>query len=179
MRERDSAAVRKYASRKGRRLRVRVLREVYGLGPDADLPCEFCGRVFQAMTLTNEHLRPVEWGGTNDLTNIRLSCADCNWQRDQHGKACLACSQRQPCLLALAWQLPERCVRLSRPRCPLSWNQARMLRRSVARSQNLKTIVRTGRDFLYTDRRAPDSWSLPATWHFGPLPRHRALVAPK
>lgn len=44
-------------------------------------PCRYCKKVFLISDLTVEHLVPLSWGGTNDISNIDLACGPCNRQR--------------------------------------------------------------------------------------------------
>ena len=43
--------------------------------------CCYCNKAFLVENLTIEHVVPLSWGGTNDITNIDLACAPCNQQR--------------------------------------------------------------------------------------------------
>lgn len=44
-------------------------------------PCCYCKSVFLMKDLTVEHLFPLSWGGTNDISNIDLACSPCNQKR--------------------------------------------------------------------------------------------------
>ena len=43
--------------------------------------CCYCNKAFLVENLTVEHVVPLSWGGTNDISNIDLACAPCNQQR--------------------------------------------------------------------------------------------------
>lgn len=40
--------------------------------------CQYCGREAPNVLLHVDHITPVSEGGTNDITNLITSCADCN-----------------------------------------------------------------------------------------------------
>lgn len=40
--------------------------------------CEICGRPLTAAESTVDHITPISRGGTNDISNLRNVCADCN-----------------------------------------------------------------------------------------------------
>ena len=41
--------------------------------------CRACGSsADDGVKLTVDHIRPVDWGGTNDMTNLLTLCAECN-----------------------------------------------------------------------------------------------------
>jgi 5-methylcytosine-specific restriction endonuclease McrA len=40
--------------------------------------CQYCGRSAPEVILHVDHIKPVKEGGTNDITNLITSCADCN-----------------------------------------------------------------------------------------------------
>ena len=41
--------------------------------------CKACGRgVEDGIKLTVDHVRPVDWGGTNELVNLLTLCDECN-----------------------------------------------------------------------------------------------------
>jgi len=45
--------------------------------------CIFCKRVFLVTDLTIEHIIPKKDGGSNEITNLVLSCKICNQHRDR------------------------------------------------------------------------------------------------
>lgn len=50
-------------------------------GGRATVPCCFCRKTLIPATATIEHVRPISRGGSNDLSNLRLSCSPCNYDR--------------------------------------------------------------------------------------------------
>lgn len=40
--------------------------------------CQYCGKSAPEVILHVDHIKPVKEGGTNDMTNLITSCADCN-----------------------------------------------------------------------------------------------------
>ena len=40
--------------------------------------CQYCGRKAPKVELQIDHIFPVSKGGTNDLDNLTIACADCN-----------------------------------------------------------------------------------------------------
>jgi 5-methylcytosine-specific restriction endonuclease McrA len=44
-----------------------------------DSRCQRCGRsVSDGVKLVVDHMLPVDWGGTNDITNLQTLCEECN-----------------------------------------------------------------------------------------------------
>lgn len=43
--------------------------------------CCHCGKFIKQCQMTVEHLKPLALGGTDDMSNLRPSCAPCNWGR--------------------------------------------------------------------------------------------------
>lgn len=43
--------------------------------------CCYCNQAFLVENLTVEHIIPLSWGGSNELSNIDLACAPCNQKR--------------------------------------------------------------------------------------------------
>lgn len=45
--------------------------------------CQYCGRKSPEVVLNADHIKPVSLGGTNDISNLVTSCADCNVGKGQ------------------------------------------------------------------------------------------------
>ena len=43
--------------------------------------CAYCGTILDETTVVKEHRVPLARGGTNDVSNIALSCASCNTRK--------------------------------------------------------------------------------------------------
>lgn len=43
--------------------------------------CCYCGRWLGPTERTFEHVRPLSWGGTHALDNLKLACRECNQRR--------------------------------------------------------------------------------------------------
>ena len=73
----------KLQRRKTRRQQLRVNTKVKKLILKDKLIdiCCYCNKAFLVENLTVEHIVPLSWGGTNDISNIDLACAPCNQQR--------------------------------------------------------------------------------------------------
>ena len=55
-----------------RRIRYKVFSE-------DDFRCQVCGRgAKNGVKLTVDHVEPVDWGGTNDRSNLQTLCEECN-----------------------------------------------------------------------------------------------------
>ncbi len=44
-------------------------------------PCYFCRKQLTHATATLEHVHPISLGGSDDISNLRLSCSPCNLER--------------------------------------------------------------------------------------------------
>jgi hypothetical protein len=54
----------------------RVRYEVFGRD---GFRCQACGRgINDGVKLTIDHITPVDWGGTNDISNLNTLCEECN-----------------------------------------------------------------------------------------------------
>lgn len=41
--------------------------------------CSYCGKHLEPREMRVDHIIPVEAGGSDDISNLRPSCQDCNW----------------------------------------------------------------------------------------------------
>lgn len=150
----------------GKLFRRRIVREVYGADPDdifVLIPCHFCPVVAPWQALTSEHIVPLVAGGTNQMSNMRLSCPRCNQRRDRHWHSCVHCTLGEFCLPCLVWQLPNGRTKRYGRRCPISGERVYALRNGVKFS--LIGTLRTGRPPTVPPRDNQPSWHRPPRWH--------------
>lgn len=151
---------------KTRAFRKRIVREVYHLDPDDPMiliPCMFCGDQRPWTALTSEHMIPLGAGGTNAMSNMRLSCATCNQRRDEHHRSCYRCAERAVCIWSLYFRLPRKTCSRGNMYCLLGKERVYALRNSI--TFDLRDMLRSGRSFLRVP--AADiqhSWRLPPRW---------------
>jgi 5-methylcytosine-specific restriction endonuclease McrA len=67
---------------KNARLKRRLWEEVHNRGLSLPVPCHWCRCPIRFEQATVDHVRPKSEGGADDLTNVVVSCADCNHLRD-------------------------------------------------------------------------------------------------
>jgi 5-methylcytosine-specific restriction endonuclease McrA len=70
------------------RLKKQLWQKVHRRELTLPVPCHWCRCLIRFPQATVDHVRPKSEGGTDELTNVVVSCADCNQLRDywnQHG----------------------------------------------------------------------------------------------
>ena len=73
---------------KNYRLKKRLWKEIHNCELTLPVPCHWCRCMIRFAWATVDHVRPRSEGGADDLTNVVVSCSDCNQLRDywnQHG----------------------------------------------------------------------------------------------
>jgi 5-methylcytosine-specific restriction endonuclease McrA len=71
---------------KNTRLERRLWEEVHNRSLSLPVPCHWCRCPIRFEQATVDHVRPKSEGGADDLTNVVVSCADCNQLRDYWNK---------------------------------------------------------------------------------------------
>jgi len=71
----------RYVKKRETKRRIRsemTLRLRYSIMKRDNFMCVLCGRRPPEVELHVDHIKPVSKGGTNDESNLRTLCADCN-----------------------------------------------------------------------------------------------------
>src|ERR1019366_976185 len=76
-----TSARRKRRRIRGHQSRTNKRRKTRLIDGRKEINCYYCEMMFEAESLTIEHLVPRSFGGSNDLTNLVLACRTCNLEK--------------------------------------------------------------------------------------------------